>query len=108
MLTAKCPSLEYTNFTVLTVDSGIQLKGKLGNHYSCILSTGCHAVSQGTNLPSSQFDRCNKSGPLPGRCSFEKQDQIFSVVAFFHIMACKLENLPDFTPEKNLSYSKTG
>ena len=38
------------------LDLEMQLKRKLGNHNSCILSNDRHAASPGTNFPSSLFD----------------------------------------------------
>ena len=38
----------------------------------------------------------------------ENRDQIFLIDIFLQIMACKLTNLSDFTPDKNLSCSEAG
>ena len=38
----------------------------------------------------------------------KNRDQIISIDIFLQIMACKLTNLSDFTPDKNLSCSEAG
>ena len=59
------------------LDLEIQLKRKLGNHNSCILSNDRHAASRGTNLPSSPFDcRVNIKyfgGLLPERLGLKSE-----------------------------------
>ena len=38
----------------------------------------------------------------------KNRDQIFLIDIFLQIMACKLTNLSDFTPDKKLSCSEAG
>ena len=87
-----------------------QLERKLGNRNSCILSKDRYALYRGRNLPSLPFD-CRATKKQFRRASdwntpTKNRGQIFLIEIVLQIMVCKLTNLSDFTPDKNLSCSE--
>ena len=73
------------------------------------MSSDCQAASRDTNLPSSPFEcritivkYCDRFQPA------WKWDQILLIDVYPQIVACKLKNLSDFTPDINFSSSEAG